>query len=186
MENASNTTTSIEAKHSERELVKLIETRSTNITKMLNFKKWWWKCRIQWEKWCRASSTTNASSAEVSNARSVSCSGYRKRLLDVVTTECLAAVLETAEVRRQNCGLKTVGKGPTVADRAEKEENTLLLEREQSASAIQFVEENAEKYTLLSNIEMAEEEYHVNTCDTHRADKKKKRKKHRVKPIRAL
>jgi hypothetical protein len=112
MNDALNAATSIEAKEAENKLEKLIQSRSTNLSKMTNFKKWWWRRRIRWQKWCRASCITNASSAEVANATSVSCLGYRKRLLlqkfcyrlllrlglqKVVTTDCSAAVL----VRRQ-------------------------------------------------------------------------------------
>jgi hypothetical protein len=174
MNDALNAATSIEAKEAENKLEKLIQSRSTNLSKMTNFKKWWWRRRIRWQKWCRASCITNASSAEVANATSVSCLGYRKRLLDVITTDCSAAVLEAAEVRRQKSGLKTVGKGPTAADRSEKEGKMLHFDRERSASAVQFVNENAERYKSLSDIEDVEDEYHVNTRDTHRADKSKK------------
>lgn len=166
--------TSAEAKESERKLETIIKNRSTNISKMLNFKKWWWRRRIRWQKWCRASSTTYVSSAEVLNARSVLSSEYRKRLLDVVTTECSTAVLEAAEIKRQQRGLKTVGRSPTAADRSEKEDSTLALDRERAASAVQFVAENADNLSLMSDIEMAQDEYRVNTRDTHRADKSRK------------
>jgi hypothetical protein len=182
MEDASNAATSFQAKEAEQELEKLIKNRSTNVSKMLNFKKWWWRRRIRWQKWCRAASTSNASTAEVANSQSISCSGYRKRLLDVVTNECSAAVLEAAEMKRQRCGLKTIGKGPTAADRLEKEEVTLFLDRERSASAVQYVAENADVAdNQLYDIEMAEYEYNVNTKDTHRADKLKKNSQKQVK-----
>ena len=85
--------------------------------------------------------------AEVSNAKSISASGYRKRLLDVLTTECSAAILQAAEIKRQVLGQKTVREGPTAADREEKEQNELLAGRDACASAVQYIAENAESLT---------------------------------------
>lgn len=120
---AYNSPTSIPANEAEKGLEKLISKRSTNVQKMQYFKTWWWRRRSCWQQWFRSYSSNSASSAEVANAKSISASGYRKRLLDVVTTECSAAILEAAEIKRQELGQKTAGKGSTAADRAEKEQN---------------------------------------------------------------
>lgn len=114
MKRAYDAVTSIKAKKSEEELEKLIKTRSSDPRTMLNFKKWWWRRRARWQKWCRTSSTSNASSAEVAKAKSVASGGYRKRLLDVITTECSSAVLEGAEVKRQDSGQKQLGAVPVL------------------------------------------------------------------------
>ena len=120
MMDAYNSPTSIQADEAEKALEKLINNQSTNVQKMKNFKSWWWR-RSRWQQWCRSYSSSSVSSAEVANAKSISASGYRKRLIDVLTTECSAAVLEAAEIKRQALGQKTVGEGPTAADREEKE-----------------------------------------------------------------
>ena len=174
MDEAYNAMTSIEAKKSEDQLERHIKNRASDATKMLNFKTWWWRRRVRWQKWCRSTSTTNASSAEVSNARAVANTGYRKRLLDVVTTECSAAILEAAEANRQSSGQKTIGRGPTAADRLKRQETELFIDRERSASAIQSIAENADKYQSLSDVETAQDDYNINCRDTHRSDKSRK------------
>ena len=136
--------TAVQAEDAEKSLEKLTNTRSTNPTKMMNFKNWWWRRRARWQKWCRNYSSSSASSAEVSNAKSISASGYRKRLLDVVTTECAAAVLEAAEVKRQTLGQRTAGKGPSAADRTEKEDDQLFLDLDACATAVHHVAERAD------------------------------------------
>ena len=173
--------TSIEAKKAEEELEKLIKTRCSDPTTMLNFKKWWWRRRARWQKWCRTSSTSNASSAEVANAKSVASGGYRKRLLDVITTECSSAVLEGAEVKRQDSGQKTVGRGPSSADRVARQAVDLDADIERSAAAIQNLSQSSDITQSLSNIEMAQDDYNINVKDTHRADKKRKSQKKKSK-----
>ncbi|CAB3984331.1 Hypothetical predicted protein, partial [Paramuricea clavata] len=98
MSDACKSPTSIQADEAEKALDDLIRKKSTDPVKMSNFKKWWWRRRARWQQWCK---TNSASSAEVANAKSLSASGFRKRLLDVVTTECSAAILEAAEIKRQ-------------------------------------------------------------------------------------
>ena len=102
MMNAYNSPISIQADEAEKALEKLINSQSTNVQKMKNFKSWWWwwRRRSRWQQWCRSYYSSSASSAEVANAKSISASGYRKRLIDVVTTKCSAAVLEAAEIKR--------------------------------------------------------------------------------------
>lgn len=94
MMDAYNSPTSIQADEAEKALKKLIDNQSTNVQKMKNFKSWWWRRRSRWQQWCRSYSSSSASSAEVMNAKSISASGYRKRLINVVTTECSAADLD--------------------------------------------------------------------------------------------
>lgn len=181
MIDAYNSPTSIQADEAEKALENLITKRSTNVQKMQNFKTWWWRRRSRWQQWCRSYSSSSASSAEVANAKSISASGYRKRLLDVVTTECSAAILEAAEIKRQELGQKTAGKGPTAADREEKEQNELLAQREASANAVQYIAENAESLTekvdFLNDVQTAHKDYRVNTRDSHRADRNKRKPK---------
>ena len=68
MLDAYDAVTAVQAEDAEKSLEKLINTRSTNPTKMMNFKNWWWRRRARWQKWCRNYSSSSASSAEVSNA----------------------------------------------------------------------------------------------------------------------
>ena len=121
----------------------------------------------------------------MSNAKSISASGYRKRLLDVVTTECSAAILEAAEIKRQVLGQKTVGEGPTAADREEKEQNELLAGRDACASAVQYIAENAESLTgkvdFSTDVETAQKDYRVNTKDSHGLDRTKRKPKTKKK-----
>ena len=91
MMDAYNAPTSLQAVDAEKRLEKLIAK------KMKSFKAWWWRRKARWQKWCRTQSSSEASSAEVANAKSLHASGYRKSLLDVVTAECASAVLEAAE-----------------------------------------------------------------------------------------
>ena len=55
--------------------------------------------------------------------KSISASGYCKRLLDVVTTDFSSAILEAA-------GLKTVGREPSVVDRAEQQEKNSIRDQQ--------------------------------------------------------
>ena len=132
-------------------------------------------------KWCRTSSTSNTSSAEVANAKSVASGGYRKRLLDVITTECSSAVLEGAEVKRQDSGQKTVGPGPSSADRVARQAVDLDADIKTSAAAIQNLVQSSDITQSLSDIEMAQDDYNINVKDTHRADKKRKSQKKKSK-----
>lgn len=166
--------TSIEAKKAEEELEKLIKTRSSDPTTMLNFKKCWWRRRARGQTWCRTSFTSNASLAEVANTKSVTSGGYRKRLLDVITTECSSAVSEGAEVKRQDSGQKTVGSGPSSADRVARQAVDLDADIERSAAGIQNLAQSSDITQLLSDFDMAQDDYNINVKDTHRADKKRK------------
>ena len=132
-----NAPTSFQAQDAEKRLEKLIQKKATNVTKMMSFKAWWWRRKARWQRWCRTQSSSEASSAEVANAKSLHASGYRKSILDVVTSECASTVLEAAEKKRQSLGLKTVGRGPSAADRSEKQSQSVAKAREVSADAIQ-------------------------------------------------
>ena len=126
---------------------------------------------------------SSASSAEVSNAKSISASGYRKRLLDAVTTECTAAVLEAAEVKRQTLGQRTAGKGPSAADRTEKEDDQLFLDLDACATAVHHVAERADMTEMeeLPPVETAHAAFRINTRDTHRCDRNRKARKTKKK-----
>ena len=182
MMDAYNAPTSLQAVDAEKRLEKLIEKKATNVKKMKSFKAWWWRRKARWQKWCRTQSSSEASSAEVANAKSLHASGYRKSLLDVVTAECASAVLEAAEKKRQSLGLKTVGRGPSAADRSEKQSASMTRARESSADAIQQIVEGAE--TMIDrgfeleadDIENAQHQFKINTKDTHRADRKNETK----------
>ncbi|CAH3135051.1 unnamed protein product [Pocillopora meandrina] len=113
----------------------------------------------------------------MANAKSVA----RKRLLDVITTECSSAVLEGAEVKRQDSGQKTVGRGPSSVDRVARHAVDLDADIERSAAAIQNLAQSSDITQSLSDIEMAQDDYNINVKDTHRADKKRKSQKRRVK-----
>ena len=167
MMDAYNSPTSIQADEAEKALEKLINSQSTNVQKMKNFKSWWWwwRRRSRWQQWCRSYYSSSASSAEVANAKSISASGYRKRLIDVVTTKCSAAVLEAAEIKRQALGQKTK-EGPTAADREEKKQNELFADEDACASAVQYIAVHADSLSgeshLVTNVEMAHQDYRVN------------------------
>ena len=184
MNEASNAPTSIEAEQALKALDSLIERCFSDPSKMMNFKKWWW---ASWQQWCKSDSTSSASSAEVSNAKAISASGYRKRLLDVVTAECSAAILEAAEVKRQENGLKTVGEGPTAFDRNERQQATLEKNTAACSDAVQYISENADQLTdhfdTLTNFEKPQSDYKVNTRDSHRADKRKAKKTSKEKVV---
>lgn len=192
MMDAYNSPTSLQAVDAEKRLVKLIEKKSTNVKKMNSFKAWWWRRKARWQKWCRTQSSSEASSAEVANAKSLHASGYRKSLLDVVTAECASAVLEGAENKRQSLGLKTVGRGPSAADRSDKQSLSMARAREASADAIQQIAEKAEviiddDFALeTDDVENAQQQFKINTKDTHRADKKNqtKQKSKQVKKVK--
>ena len=92
--------------------------------------------------------------------------------------------------KRQCLGLKTVGRGPSAADRSEKEAVSMIRAREASADAIQQIVEEAE--TMIDrnfeleadDIENAQQQFKINTKDTQRADKKKIRQNKRVNKLR--
>lgn len=99
----------------------------------------------------------------------------------MVTTECSAAVLEAAEIKRQALGQKTVGEGPTAADREEKKQNELFVDEDVCASAVQYIAVHAnslsEEPHLVTDVEMAHQDYRVNTKDTHGSDRNKSKPK---------
>lgn len=96
-----------------------------------------------------------------------------------MTVECASAVLEPAEKKRQSLGLKTISCGPSAANCSEKQSISMTKAREASADAIQQIVEEAE--TMIDgdfeleadDIENAQNQFKINTKDTHRADKKK-------------
>ncbi|XP_033121548.1 uncharacterized protein LOC117120621, partial [Anneissia japonica] len=59
---AYNAVTSIQADEAEKALEKLISKQSSNPTKMMNYKMWWWRRRVRWQKWCKTYSSCSASS----------------------------------------------------------------------------------------------------------------------------
>ena len=93
MSDAMNAPTSNQADIAEKGLDKLIATKATDKKRMTTFKDWWWRRRLKWQRWCKTEASSSAASAEVANSKSVSASGYRKRLLDDVTTECSSVIL---------------------------------------------------------------------------------------------
>ena len=181
MMDAYNSPTSIQADEAEKALEKLINNQSTNVQKIKNFKSWWWRRRSCWQQWCRSYSSSSVSPAEVANAKSISASGYQKRLIDVVITECSAAVLKAAEIKHQALGQKTVGEGPTAADCEEKKQNELFADEDACASAVQYIAVHADSLSgephLVTDVEMAHQDYRVNTKDTHRSDQNKSKPK---------
>lgn len=111
--------------------------------------------RARWQKWCRNYFSSSASSSEVSNAKSISAPGYRKRLLDMVTTECATAVVEAAEVKCQTLGQRTARKGASVADRTEKEDDQLFLDLDACATAVHYLAERAG----MTEMELIQDQY---------------------------
>ena len=172
MKEARDDKTHIDAEKAEKRLIKLIEKKSNDVKKMTGFKTWWWRRRIRWQSWCMCSSTTKASSAEVANAKSVSACGYHKRLLDVVTTECSIAVLESAEFRRQRLGMRTVGLGPTSNERDKLKEAEVIKSVAESACSVQRMTTSKGHGTVDFEHELQEAQnaYRVNTADTHSSD----------------
>ena len=150
MLDAYNAPTSIQADQATKQLDVLIDKKSTNVKKMKCYKTWWWRRQARWQRWCRSQSSSDASSAEVANAKSVRATGYRKRLLDVVTSECAGAVLEAAEKKDNLWDLK-----PSAVD--------LRL--------------SDQEFETVENIQQAHDRFKINTRDSHRADKKKKEKR---------
>ena len=79
-----------------------------------------------------------------------------------------------------------MGRGPSAADRVEQLEEISLREHNKH-SLMQFnifsenVESFVEQQELIESINMAQDNYRVNTRDTHRSDKKKKAKS-KVRP----
>ena len=185
MSEAINAPTSVQAEAAEKAFDRLIATKATDSKKMNNFKEWWCRRRVRWQRWCRTDSSSSASSAEVANAKSISASGYRKRLLDVVTIDCSAAILEAAEIERQTTGLKTVGRGPSAAQCLEEQQANLLRDKEASADAVQYIADNANDVALsdsMQSIGVAQNAYRVNTSDTHRSDKRKRNQNNATAP----
>ena len=84
--------------------------------------------------------------------------------------------------KRQSLGLKTVGRGPSAADRSEKQSVSMARAREASADAIQQIVEKAEDmidgdFELEADeIANAQHQFKINTKDTHRADRKNQTK----------
>ena len=186
MLDAYNAPTLIQADQAAKQLDVLIEKKSTNVKKVKGYKSWWWRRQARWQRWCRSQSASNASTAEVANAKSLRPTGYRKRLLDVVTSECAGAVLEAAEKKRQSLGLKTVGRGPTVESRTKTCGMKTSRAREASADAVQALildaaelesRESDHEFETMENIQQAHDRFQINTRDSHRADKKKKEKR---------
>lgn len=97
----------------------------------------------------------------------------------MVTTECAAAVLEAAEVKRQTLGQRTAGKGPSAADRTEKEDDQLFLDLDACATAVHHVVEHADMTEMeeLPPVETADAAFRINTRDTHRCDRNRKARK---------
>lgn len=86
-----------------------------------------------------------------------------------MTTECSSAILEAAEIERQRIGLKTVGRGPSVVDRAGQQQENLIQDQQASADAIHYIAANAE--SLLAQCDAAESfesaqlDFRINTRD---------------------
>ena len=127
-------------------------------------KSWWWRRQARLQRWCRSQSASNASSAEVANAKSLCARGYRKRLLDVVTSECAGAVLEAVKKKRQSLGLKTVGRAPTVDSRTKTCRMQTARAREAAADAVQALaleaaelesKESDHEFETMQNIQQA-------------------------------
>ena len=93
------------------------------------------------------------------------------------------AVLEAAEVKRQTIGQRTAGKGPSAADRTEKEDDQLLLDLDACATAVHHVAERADMTEMeeLPPVETAHAAFRINTKDTHRCDRNRKARKTKKK-----
>ena len=76
---------------------------------------------------------------------------------------------------------KTVGRGPSSADRVARHAVDLDADIERSAAAIQNLAQSSDITQSLSDIEMAQDDYNINVKDTHRADKKRKSQKKKSK-----
>ena len=177
MLDAYNAPTSIQADQAAKQLDVLIDKKSANVKKMKCYKTWWWRRQARWQRWCPSQSSSDASSAEVANTKSVRATGYRKRLLDVVTSECAGAVLEAVEKKRQSLGLKTVGRGPTVESRKKSCVLNTAKAREASADAVQALtleaaelesRESDQEFETVENIQQAHDRFKINTRDSHR------------------
>ena len=85
---------------------------------------------------------------------------------------------------------KTVGEGPTAADREEKEQNEFLAGRDACASADQYIAENAEslsgKVDFSTDVETAQKDYGVNTKDSYRSNRTKRKPKTEKKATQKL
>ena len=84
-------------------------------------------------------------------------------------------------MKRQDNGQKTVGRGPSSADRVARQAVDLDADIERSAAAIQNLAQSSDITQSLSDIEMAQDDYNINVKDTHRADKKRKSQKKKSK-----
>ena len=100
-------------------------------------------------------------------------------VLDVVTTECAAAVLEAAKVKCQTLGQRTAGKGPSAADRTEKEDEQLFLDLDACPTVVHHVAERADMTEMeeLPPVETADAAFRINTSETHRCDQNRKAQK---------
>ena len=78
-------------------------------------------------------------------------------------------------------GQKTVGEGPTAADCEEKKQNELFADEDACASAVQYIAVHADSLSgephFVTDVEMAHQDYRVNTKDTHRSDRNKSKPK---------
>lgn len=177
MMDAYNAPTSLQAADAEKKLETSIDKKATNVAKMKSFKAQRWRRKARWQKWCRPGSISDASSAEVANAKSLHASGYGKSLLDLVTLEFASEVLQAAEKRRQPLGLKTMGRGPSAANRSEKQSVNIARARDASANAIQEIVENGEaiidgESELTADDIENSHQFRINTEDTHSDEKK--------------
>ena len=70
-------------------------------------------------------------------------------------------------------GQKTVGEGPTAADCEEKKQNELFADEDACASAVQYIAVHVDSLSgephFVTDVEMAHQDYRVNTKDTHRS-----------------
>ena len=64
-----NAPTSFQADQAAKQLDVLIDKKSTNVKKMKCYKTWWWRRQARWQRWCLSQSSSEASSAEVANAK---------------------------------------------------------------------------------------------------------------------
>ena len=102
----------------------------------------------------------------------------------------MGAVLEAAEKKRQSLGLKTVGRGPTVESRTKTCGMKTTRAREASADGVQALTleaaeleyiESDHEFETMEDIQQAHDRFQINTRDSHRADKKKKEKRQKIK-----
>ena len=77
----------------------------------------------------------------------------------------------------EDSGQKTVGRSPSSTVQVARHTVNLDADIERSAAAIQNLVQSSDITQLLSDIEMAQDDYNINAKDTHRADKKRKSQK---------